>query len=86
MPSGRPGMPSESRVEETRKPEDQGRMAALARGLARDPRLFRELSPEERRTRIEKVMGVGRGLMSTSEEFAERKHEEVEIEERKLGR
>jgi hypothetical protein len=31
-------------------------------------------------------MGVGRGLMSTSEEFAKRKREEIEIEEQKLGR
>ena len=61
-------------------------MAALASDLAKDLRPLRELSPEERRARIEKVMGVGRGLTSTSEELAERKRDEVEIEERKLGR
>lgn len=78
-------VPPENEMEQTHRPEGQGRMAALASDLAKDPRPFRELSPEERRARIEKVMGVGRGLMSTSEEFAERKREEVELEERKLG-
>lgn len=78
-------VPPENETEENRKPEGQGRMAALASDLSKDPRSFQELSPEERRARIEKVMGVGRGLMSTSEEFAERKREEVELEERKLG-
>jgi len=66
--------------------EGQGRLASLAADLAKDPRPFRDLSPEERTARLEKVMGVGRGLMSTSEEFARRKSEEVEIEERKLAR
>jgi hypothetical protein len=51
-------------------------MAALAADLAKDARPFRELSPEERSARIERVMGIGRGLISTSEEFAERKAEE----------
>ena len=66
--------------------EGQGRMAALADELAKDPRPFRELSPEERSARLEKVMGIGRGLMSTSEEFARQKLEEIEIEERRLAR
>lgn len=60
-------------------------MAALANDLAKDRRPLRELSPEERRARIEKVMGVGRSLMSPSEEFAERKREEAELEEQKFG-
>ena len=64
----------------------QGRMADLARELANDPRPFGALSTEERLARIKKVVGVGRGLMSTSEEFAQQKREEIEIEERKLGR
>ena len=67
------------------KPEGQGRMAALAEDLARDPRPFRDLSPDERSARLEKVMGVGRGLMSSSEEIGERKLTEIELEERKLG-
>jgi hypothetical protein len=67
-------------------PEGRGRMAALAGDLAKDPRRFRELSPEERSARLEKVMGVGRGLLSTSEEFARQKVEEIESEDRKLAR
>lgn len=67
------------------EPEGKGRMAALAKELAKDPRPFHELSPEERQARLDKVMGVGRGLMSTSEDFARRKREEIEIEERKLA-
>ena len=79
-------VPPESEEEEGGRPEGQGRMAALAEELARDPRPFRELSAEERSARLEKVMGIGRGLMSTSEEFAQRKLAEVEIEEKKLVR
>jgi len=79
-------VPPRDEVEENRKPEGMGRMATLAGDLAKDPRPFRELSPEERSSRIEKMMGVGRGLMSTSEEFAMGKVEEIEIEEQKLAR
>src|SRR3954466_11688742 len=79
-------VPPPSEAEEVAKPEVRGRMAALAAVLAKDARPFRELSPEERNARLERVMGVGRGLMSTSDEFARRKLEEIEIEERKLGR
>jgi hypothetical protein len=61
-------------------------MAALAKELAKDPRQFREVSSEERSARLEKVMGIGRGLMSTSEDFARQKLEEIELEERKLAR
>ena len=76
----------EGNPEESRRPEGQGRMVALAAELAKDPRPFNELSPEERAARIKKVIGVGRGLMSTTEEFTRQKREEVEIEERKLDR
>lgn len=79
-------VPPESGAEQGGKPEGHGRMAALAEELARDPRPFRDLSVEERSARLEKVMGAGRGLMSTSEEFAQRKLVEVEIEEKKLVR
>lgn len=78
-------VPPESE-ERVRKPQGQGRMAALAEDLAKDPRPFRELSPEERGARLEKVMGIGRGLMSTSEELAQRKLEEIELEEQKFVR
>jgi hypothetical protein len=76
-------LPDES--EERLKPE-KGRMAALARELAQDPRPFLELSSEERSARIDKIMGVGRGLMSTSEEFGQERLAEIELEERKLAR
>ncbi len=79
-------VPAENEADRSAKPEGQGRMAALAEELAKDKRSFRDLSPEERRARIEKVMGVGRGLMSTSEDFARQKFEELEIEERKFVR
>ncbi len=67
-------------------PQDRGRLAALAAELAKDARSFRELAPEERRERLRRLRGAGRGLTSGSEEFAKRKREEIEIEDRKLGR
>ena len=73
-------VPPEDDVEKGSKAEEQGRLAALASDLARDPRPFRELSPEQRSARLEKVMGVGRGLMSTSDELARRKREEIDLE------
>lgn len=79
-------VPPPSEAEEAAKPEVRGRMAALAADLAKEARPFRKLSPEERHARLERVMGIGRGLMSTSEEFAERKAEEIELEDRKLVR
>jgi hypothetical protein len=66
--------------------QGHGRLAALAAELAKDPRSFRDLAPEERRERLRRLRGAGRGLTSGSEEFAKRKREEIEIEERKLGR
>ncbi len=79
-------VPPESEGERNRKPEGTGRMAALADELAKDPRSFHDLSLEERSARLEKVMGIGRGLMSTSEEFAQQKRQEIEIEDQKLAR
>lgn len=64
----------------------RGRMAALVEELAKDSRSFRDLTPEERRERLGRLRGIGRGLTSGSEEFARRKIEEIEIEDRKLGR
>lgn len=60
----------------------QGSLVALTEELAKDPRPFRDLSLEERRARLAKIVGAGNGLMSSSEEFALRKLEEVAIEGR----
>jgi hypothetical protein len=66
-------------------PQGCGRLVALAAELAQEPRLFRELAPEERRAWLRRLRGAGRGLTSGSEEFAKRKLEEIEIEDRKFG-
>ena len=57
----------------------------LAARLAADPRPFSELSLEERRARLQQIMGAGRGLSSSSEEFARQKQEEIDLEEERLG-
>ena len=63
-----------------------GRLATLAAELAQEARPFRELTLDERRARLLRLQGAGRGLTSGSVEFAKRKAEEIEIEERKFGR
>jgi acyl-CoA reductase-like NAD-dependent aldehyde dehydrogenase len=68
------------------KAEARARWQAMRAELAGDPRTFRQLSPEERKERLQRLQGIGRGLLSSSEEFARRKAEEAEIEERKLAR
>lgn len=75
-------IPEEVPVSESAKQ----RFRDLADELAADPRSFRELSPDERKARLQRVVGIGRGLFSSSEEFARRKEEEIEVEERHLGR
>jgi hypothetical protein len=80
--------PSESETEKppgAAPPRNRGRLAALAAELAQDSRPFRELTPEERRARLRRLRGAGRGLTSGSEELARRKLEEIEIEDRKFG-
>ena len=75
--------------EETLEKASQDALArwdAAAADLALDPRPFRELSLEERRSRLRRLRGMGRGLLPSSEEFFRQKREEVEIEERKLAR
>lgn len=71
---------------ETVKREAQERWQVMRAELAQDPRSFRQLSPEERRARLSRLRGIGQGLLSSSEEVARRKAEEVEIEERKFAR
>lgn len=77
-------VPPQAQAEAGAPPPGRGRMKALASELAQDARPFHELSPEERDARLERVMGIGRGLMSTSEELAVQKLEEIELEERKF--
>jgi hypothetical protein len=80
-------VPAESESKEPAgAPPGRGRLASLAAELARDPRPFRDLGPEERRARLRRLRGAGRGLTSGSEELARRKVEEVESEDRKFGR
>ena len=62
------------------------RFKSLADELAADPRLFRDLSQDERRALLRQVVGIGREIFSPSEEIARRKEEEIEIEERRFGR
>lgn len=59
---------------------------SLAGELVADPRAFRDLSQEERKVRLSRVVGIGRELFSPSEEIARRKEEESELEERRFGR
>ncbi|MCP3957010.1 MAG: hypothetical protein GY719_04075 [bacterium] len=75
--------------EEPREPpnlEALTQWQALAADLAADARPFDELPLEERRARLRRVMGAGRGISSSSEEFARQKSVEIELEERKFAR
>lgn len=65
--------------------EALARWDAAAAELALDPRPFRELTADERRARLRRLRGVGKGLLPPSEEFLKQKREEVEIEDRKLA-
>jgi hypothetical protein len=83
--------PAEDRMEAEELPdsargEARQRWQAAREELARDPRPFRQLTPEERHDRLQRLHGIGRGLFSTSEDFARHKAEEIEIEERKFAR
>jgi hypothetical protein len=71
---------------ESARIEARNRWQAVRAELAQDSRPFRQLSAEERRDRLRRLQGLGRGLLSSSEEFARRKAEEIAIEERKLAR
>lgn len=66
--------------------EALARWDATAAELALDPRPFRELTLEERQSRLRRMRGVGRGLLPSSEEFLRQKREDLEIEERKFAR
>ena len=79
-------VPQAEETEASHSGKMKGRLASLAAEFAKDPRSFQELSVEERRARLERVMGAGRGLFSSSEEFARRKLDEIELEEGKFRR
>lgn len=63
----------------------KARFENLADELAADSRSFRDLSQDERKARLSRVVGIGRDLFSPSEEIARLKDEEIEIEERPLA-
>jgi hypothetical protein len=77
---------------ESEAPHDKASQEALARWdtavaeIALDPRPFRELTRDERRARLRRLRGVGRGLLPSSDEFLRQKRQEIELEERKLAR
>lgn len=62
-------------------PEALERFDRRVAELALDTRPFKQLSKEERWERLQRVMGIGRGILSTSDEFAKRKAKELELEE-----
>ena len=80
VPAGREEQPEKA------SQDALARWDAAAAEIALDPRPFRELTPEERRTRLRRLRGVGRGLLPSSEEFLRQKREDVEFEERKFAR
>lgn len=71
---------------EKANPEALERWDAATAEVGRDPRPFRELTPEERRGRLHRLRGIGKGLLPSSQDFLRQKREEVELEERKLAR
>jgi hypothetical protein len=66
--------------------EALARWDAAAAEIARDPRPLSELTLEERRARLRRMRGIGRGLLPSSEEFLRQKREELDLEERKFAR
>jgi hypothetical protein len=90
IPEDVPAGPAElilmvERPEEEEPASAKARFESLADELAA-ARPFQELSQEERRARLCRVVGIGRDLFSPSEEHARRKDEEIETEERRFGR
>ena len=71
---------------EKASPDAVARWNAVTAELALDPLPFRELTLEERRVRLRRLRGVGKGLLPSSAEFLRQKREEIELEDRKLAR
>jgi hypothetical protein len=80
------GSPRPDDLPESARMEARKRWQTARAELARDPRPIRQLSTEERQARLRLLEGIGRGLLSSSEDFSRRKAEEIEIEDRKLAR
>jgi len=78
-------VPKKDEAEAPAPPQHRGRLAKLAAELAQENRPFRDLTLEERGARLQRLRGAGRGQTSGSEEFARRKLEEIEIEDRHRG-
>jgi hypothetical protein len=73
-------------IGKSQDPKALERWQALSAHLAADSRPFDELSLDERRIRLREVMGAGRGISSSSEEFARQKSTEIDLEERRFAR
>lgn len=71
---------------ETASPESLARWDEATAQIAADSRPFRQLTLQERRARLRRLRGVGKGLLPSSEEFLRDKVVETELEERKFGR
>lgn len=79
IPSERDEAPDKASQEALR------RWDAVAAEVALDRRPLRELPPEERQARLNRLRGIGKGLLPSSEEFLRQKREEIDLEERKLA-
>lgn len=71
---------------ESARSEARARWQTMRAELAHDARPFRQLSLEERRERLRRLQGIGRGLLSSSEEFSRRKVEEAELDSLKQAK
>ncbi len=67
-------------------PPRSSHLVELAAELARDPPDFQQLSADEKKARLGRIRGSARGLSISSADFAQRKAQEAEIEERRFGR
>ncbi len=63
-----------------REASGHGQLAKLALELNQDPRPFRELSQEEKRARLKRIRGAGKGLLTPSDHLARQKAQEIEPE------
>ena len=74
--------------EERATAEDNSALArwdSIMAELEADPRNLTELSTEERRQRLRRVSGMGRGILPSSEQVAREKQREIEHEEARFG-